>query len=256
MHTKSATIAAMATASLFAGCRGEVSRKPPIHLVLDMDFQQKLKAQSESTFAGWKDGRGMREPVAGTLSRGGVPAGSQPGEYYTMPADQAFGAFDADGDGALDRVEAQSLPIHSFRIFSLADQNGDGGVDRSEYTAIAKIFVHKNKDGSWVTENPLPKTVQVLERGRQRFNINCAVCHGLTGRGGMVAKRWPVPLPDLVANQDADTRARLISLAPGEIFDTITMGKGTMPSYAQQVSVDDCWAIAHYLKALQGHFNN
>ena len=61
---------------LLAACRGGISEKPPVHLVDDMDFQPKLKAQSESGFAYWADGRGMRQPVPGTIARGHLPSGA------------------------------------------------------------------------------------------------------------------------------------------------------------------------------------
>ena len=64
-------IAAAAGVSLM-GCRGEISTAPPVHLVQNMDFQDKLKAQSESGFEGWADKRGMRLPVKGTIARGSL----------------------------------------------------------------------------------------------------------------------------------------------------------------------------------------
>ncbi|MBK8980571.1 MAG: cytochrome c [Planctomycetes bacterium] len=52
----------------FGSCRGGISEKPPIHPVLDMDFQPKVKAQMASDFPGFADQRGMRTPPAGTLA--------------------------------------------------------------------------------------------------------------------------------------------------------------------------------------------
>ena len=51
-------------------CRGGISEKPPVHLVLDMDFQQKVNAQSRLDF--WADERGMRTPPAGTVAVGSM----------------------------------------------------------------------------------------------------------------------------------------------------------------------------------------
>lgn len=53
--------------------RGGPSDSAPMHLVLDMDFQPKVKAQSKSAFKGFADHRGMRMPVAGTVARGALP---------------------------------------------------------------------------------------------------------------------------------------------------------------------------------------
>lgn len=250
-----ASILALGALSLLNACRGETSNKPPVHIVLDMDFQQKLKAQSEFDFEGWTDHRGARPPVAHTLARGGKVAGSPPGEYYVPAVGEIFASFDADSDGKLNRMEVKNLPFSRFRVFTLADRDGDRLLDRNEVAAISAIYTHTNADGSFVENNPLPATPEILQRGRERFNIHCGVCHGLDAKGGMVARRWPVAIPDLVEHSDATTRARLVSLRLGEIFDTITKGKGTMPSYAQQISVEDRWAITHYVKALQNYFN-
>src|SRR5262245_56998592 len=59
--------------------RGGTSSSPPVHLVLDMDFQPKVKAQSESHFEGWADHRGQRLPVADAFGKTlVVPQGSLP----------------------------------------------------------------------------------------------------------------------------------------------------------------------------------
>ncbi|MGK0299140.1 MAG: hypothetical protein ACI89X_000001, partial [Planctomycetota bacterium] len=59
--------------------RGFPSEKPPVHLVLDMDFQPKVRAQSEHEFEGWTDHRGARRPVSDSfgntlvVARGSLP---------------------------------------------------------------------------------------------------------------------------------------------------------------------------------------
>jgi mono/diheme cytochrome c family protein len=181
----------------FAACRGGISTDPPVHLVLDMDFQPKLKAQSASDFPGWKDGRGDRLPVPGTVARGSIPADP-------------------------------------------------------------KLQQYKKPDGSFVTDNPLALTEAALARGRERFDINCAVCHGYSGRGGngpqghgLVGRRWPVAIPSLHESNKPGADNRVPNLKDGELYDVITNGKGTMPSYARHLKVEDRWAIVHYIRALQ-----
>ena len=66
------TITAVTTIAVLAGCRGGISESPPIHPVLDMDFQTKVKAQMKVEFDGFSDHRGMRKPVAGTVARGSL----------------------------------------------------------------------------------------------------------------------------------------------------------------------------------------
>ena len=83
---------AVLTVSLASCMRGGTSERPPVHLVLDMDFQPKLKAQSQSHFEGWADGRGMRLPVADANGRPAVVArGSLPNA--TLANKDANGAF-------------------------------------------------------------------------------------------------------------------------------------------------------------------
>ena len=86
----------------------------------------------------------------------------------------------------------------------------------------------------------------LLARGQQRFQINCSPCHGESGNGGgIVSKYWMLPP---TANL-LDPRVKV--MPEGQIFWTITHGKGLMGSYKGTVNVRDRWAIVAYLKALQ-----
>jgi mono/diheme cytochrome c family protein len=99
--------------------------------------------------------------------------------------------------------------------------------------------------GADVEQFPFPVTRDVLERGRERFDIYCAVCHGEAGYGdGMVVKRGFSPPPSFHTD-------RLRAAPVGHFFDVMTNGFGAMPSYAEQVPVRDRWAIAAYVRALQ-----
>jgi mono/diheme cytochrome c family protein len=99
--------------------------------------------------------------------------------------------------------------------------------------------------GKPATTFPLPVTAEVLERGRQRFDIYCTPCHGPLGRGdGMVVQRGFKRPPTFHSDQ-----AR--QLPPGFFFDVITNGFGAMADYSAQVPVQDRWAIAAYIRALQ-----
>lgn len=92
---------------------------------------------------------------------------------------------------------------------------------------------------------PFPVTREVLERGRERYNAFCTPCHGATGMGnGMVVQRGFRPPPSL-----HDERLR--SSPVGYYFDVMTNGFGAMQDYRSAVSVDDRWAIAAYIRALQ-----
>jgi mono/diheme cytochrome c family protein len=92
---------------------------------------------------------------------------------------------------------------------------------------------------------PLPVTRALLERGQARFNIYCAVCHGLTGEGnGIVVQRGFPPPPSYHID-------RLRAAPVGHFYDVMTRGYGIMFSYAARVEPADRWAIAGYIRALQ-----
>jgi mono/diheme cytochrome c family protein len=96
-----------------------------------------------------------------------------------------------------------------------------------------------------VTELPFAVDEQVLDRGRERYNIYCTPCHDRTGSGnGMVVQRGYRPPPSF---QDD----RLRAAAPGHFFDVMTNGFGAMPDYRIQISARDRWAIVAYIRALQ-----
>jgi mono/diheme cytochrome c family protein len=105
---------------------------------------------------------------------------------------------------------------------------------------------------AWVTTIPLAVDRGLLERGRQRYDVFCAPCHGLVGYGdGMVSKRaealaegtWTPPSSfhtDLVRGRE-----------DGHLYNTITNGIRNMPGYGSQVALHDRWAIVAYVRSLQ-----
>ena len=94
-------------------------------------------------------------------------------------------------------------------------------------------------------EMPFPATREVLERGRQRFNIFCAPCHSELGDGnGMVVQRGYRRPPSYHID-------RLRNAPLGHFYDVIANGFGAMPDYAAQVPPYDRWAIVAYIRALQ-----
>ena len=92
---------------------------------------------------------------------------------------------------------------------------------------------------------PFPVTADTLNRGQERFNIYCSVCHGRQGDGnGMIPSRGLRRPPSF--HTDALRNAKT-----GHFFDVMTNGFGAMPSYAVQIPVQDRWAIIAYIRALQ-----
>jgi mono/diheme cytochrome c family protein len=99
---------------------------------------------------------------------------------------------------------------------------------------------------NFVETNPLPVNEALLARGRDRFDIYCAPCHGRLGDGNGITKK--IGVMAAVANLHDK---RIVELTDGEIFNTITHGKSTMGAVGPLLPTPDRWAVVAYLRALQ-----
>ena len=149
------------------------------------------------------------------------------------------------------KVKAQS------RFMLFADRRGmrppvAGTVARGSLIGDSALEYGKTADDAWVEAIPVEMSMSLLERGRQRYDIYCSPCHGLSGYGdGMVAMRadqlqegtWTPPTSfhtDLIRER-----------AAGHLYNTISNGIRNMPAYGSQIPIDDRWAIVAYVRALQ-----
>jgi len=96
-----------------------------------------------------------------------------------------------------------------------------------------------------IESTPPKADLALVRRGRERFEIFCAPCHGLAGEGDgiIVAHGFPRPPP---LNEQ-----RLRAAEARHFYDVITHGYGVMYSYAARVDPADRWAIVIYVRALQ-----
>jgi hypothetical protein len=142
-----------------------------------------------------------------------------------------------------DGVSSQ-LPPPGTVARSQPIQTVDGAVYSFENSPVntGKISGTTN----FVETNPLVVNAQLLERGRERFNIYCAPCHSQLGDGNGITKK----IGDMPAVADLHDE-RIVKMPDGEIFNTITHGKNTMGAYGPIVPVPDRWAIVAYVRALQ-----
>src|ERR1700757_3878675 len=121
----------------------------------------------------------------------------------------------------------------------------EGTVARGQLNADTYFYTGKigNNPGE---EMPFPVTREVLERGRERYDIYCAPCHSRTGDGnGFVPSRG-------FARKPPSYHIPRLQKAPvGYFFDVMTNGFGIMPDYASQITPQDRWNIVAYMRALQ-----
>ncbi len=134
------------------GLRGDKFAKPPIRLFPDMDEQDKIKAQAPDNF--FADGKGARQPVAGTQPVGFLPQG-------------------ATGLGGIPEYEY-------------------GGGTGYYYTGhIGDYFANGMPEELGLNESNVET---FLRRGEERFGIYCAVCHGPSGDGQGITSYFGVPV--------------------------------------------------------------
>lgn len=102
------------------------------------------------------------------------------------------------------------------------------------------------KDGKYVTEIPLTVDMALIERGRDRFDIFCAACHGTNGDGVS-----PVAQNMTQVKPVSFLEPRIRAFPPGRIYRVARDGFGVMPSYRSRLVTRDRWAVVAYIQALQ-----
>jgi mono/diheme cytochrome c family protein len=121
----------------------------------------------------------------------------------------------------------------------------EGTVARGQLNADTYFYTGKigNSPGD---EMPFPVTREVLERGRERYDIYCAPCHSRVGDGNGV-----VPSRGFARKPPSYHIPRLQKAPLGYFYDVMTNGFGIMPDYAAQITPQDRWNIVAYIRALQ-----
>jgi mono/diheme cytochrome c family protein len=124
-------------------------------------------------------------------------------------------------------------------------QPPEGTVPRERVLGQPAFEAGSDEAGHPLDRLPIPITEGLLAKGRHRFEITCAACHGLLGDGNsLVARNMSLrPPPSLYPY--------IRSLPPGRIFQIITSGWGLMPPYAEHVPSHERWAVIAYLRALE-----
>jgi hypothetical protein len=123
-------------------------------------------------------------------------------------------------------------------------QPPEGTVPRERQTSRPEITTGRDRGGQIVNAIPIPITSELMLLGRTKFEVYCAVCHGLVGDGvSLVASQMSLrPPPNLHKLRNPNS---------GHVFQVVTEGFGLMASYAAQLTPHDRWAVAAYLQALR-----
>jgi len=139
-------------------------------------------------------------------------------------------------------------PLESSTFFATGTSGQDpveGTVARGQLRDDVQLYTGRDESGKFAATFPFEITAEALDRGQQRFDIFCSVCHDRLGSGnGMIVQRGFRRPPTMHSD-------RLREVPAGYIYDVITNGFGAMPDYRSQIEVEDRWRIVAYLRALQ-----
>lgn len=172
------------------------------------DMDNQDKLKAQDPSHFFADGVGSRQPVAGTQPLGFLSDGAR--ELGGIPSYEFGGVLDYYHTGGIEGYYGHGLPKEEL---SLTPEN---------MTAF-------------------------LRRGKERYDVNCTVCHGASGNGQGVTVTYGVPgvANLLLENYHAE------KYPDGRLYDVIAHGKGNMGGYKHNLSVRDRWAIVAYVRALQ-----
>ncbi|MET0645123.1 MAG: cytochrome c [Pyrinomonadaceae bacterium] len=201
---------------LLTGCRMDMQDQPRY------EYYEAGDKENQQLFP---DGASSRATVEGTVPRqSGGPGAYRDREDYLYTGKMAGGSATAGmqaGAAAGSNVRA-NVPA------------GAAGAATATATGGPDVF-------------PVTIDKAALERGRDRYQIFCSACHGMTGEGdGMIVRRGFQKPPSFY-----DDRLQENTTPAAHFFDVITNGWGAMPDYASSIPPEDRWKIIAYLRALQ-----
>ena len=198
---------------------------------------------------------------------GGDDQGTEfaPNMYHSVAYDPYTQIVDKDAGNWLTSIE---YPDGHGEFFNSNQFN----VPRMNMRLPAPNTVKRNNNG-WLpyrvekddlvtaatVKNPLDSTAAMIAEGKLLYEMYCDHCHGAKGTGdGKVAAGVTIEDPERgkiekstyngVANLTGDA---LKNISEGHIFHVITHGKGLMWAHGSQITEEDRWKIAGYVKTLQ-----
>ena len=175
------------------------------------DMDHQAKVKAQATSKFFDDRAGARQPVAGT-----VPAGlDAPVSGDKLAADKGF------------ETVGFSHGSDYYNSGRIGDFYGDG--------FPSQVIVDE----------------ALLRLGREKYDVNCAVCHGVSGNGKGFGPKFGIPpnVADFTAPRFLDPKDATY-VSNGHLFETITKGKGTMGGYGHNTTVRDRWAIVAWIRTI------
>jgi hypothetical protein len=174
------------------------------------------------------------------------------GTLFTKPPMDVFPEWMFPGMKRQAKYKPQAAS--PFFADGRADRPLVAGVVSADYGPLAQplhddshLYEGKNPDGSFAPGFPSSIVIddKFMERGRQRYTIYCSPCHGALGDGKGITTQYG--MGGVASYQDP----RIRQMTEGEIFNTITHGKGNMMPYADKLVPEDRWAVIAYVRALE-----
>ncbi|HYG09512.1 MAG TPA: cytochrome c [Pyrinomonadaceae bacterium] len=211
------------------------------------DMQDQPRYEVYEPSKSFADGQASRPYVEGTVARGYRDVNTA---YYTgknaAGTGNGTGGQSAGGAGGLTPLPSAGANVPNVQGANAGGTQMGGDVNvRGNVAGNVPGGAGQTGTPGGVNEFPFAITARELDRGEERFNIYCAMCHGQTGYGdGMIVRRGFRRPPSL-----HDDRLRNETL--GHFFDVITNGWGAMPDYSELIPPRDRWAIIAYIRALQ-----
>ena len=119
-----------------------------------------------------------------------------------------------------------------------------GTVPRERQLGSTQLIHGVDEKGAKISNFPLPLDRALLETGRKKYEIHCALCHGLAGDGrSLISSQMSLKTPPSMHE-----RRHLLN---GHIYEVVTNGYGLMAGYGVELSVEERWAVVAYVRALQ-----
>ena len=148
-------------------------------------------------------------------------------------------------EGTIARGSLQAATTYSVVNSKLPGNPATPGTDIPPGSTATVTDIPKGEDGFPFKPANQEEWMAIIERGQNRYNISCAPCHGALGDGkGMIAMRGFKKPPSYHEDR--------LRLAPAShYYDVITNGFGAMYNYATELTPEDRWKIAAYIRVLQ-----